>query len=176
MPKQMSHLQFWMMEHLGMPIRNCFMPPGKMLAETDIKPGCHVLDYGCGPGTFTLKIAERVGPEGFVHALDIHPSAKRSVEKKIKRKGLSNVNMILSDCTTGLPAGTMDYAILFDVYHELENPEAVLVEIHRVLKPNAILAFSDHHMDEEKIAEKMTKKGLFILEKQGERVSLLRKC
>ena len=170
MPKQMSHLHSWMMENLGMPIRDLFMPPGKMLAEADIKPGYHVLDYGCGPGTFTIKIAEIVGPEGFVHALDIQPLAKRSVERKVRSSGLSNVNMILSDCATGLPADSIDYAILFDVYHELENQEAVLVEIHRVLKPNALLAFSDHHMDEENAAEQITKKGLFAFEKQGKRI------
>jgi ubiquinone/menaquinone biosynthesis C-methylase UbiE len=98
----MSNLEFSMMVNFGMPIRNLFMPPEKMLAETDIKPGYQVLDFGCGPGTFAIKIAERVGSSGFVHALDIHPLAKKYVESKARRKNLSNVEVILSDCSTSL--------------------------------------------------------------------------
>ena len=57
----MVDLKYKMMVNIGMPIRNLFMPPEKMLEETDIMSGYQVLDYGCGPGTFTIKIAERIG-------------------------------------------------------------------------------------------------------------------
>jgi ubiquinone/menaquinone biosynthesis C-methylase UbiE len=169
MEERKSDLKYKMMVNIGMPIRNLFMPPDKMLAETDIKTGYQVLDYGCGPGTFTIKIAERVGSEGFVHALDIHPLAKKYVEQKALSKNLSNVNAILSNCSTGLPENSIDYAIIFDVYHELDNPEDVLVEIKRVLKAKGILCFSDHHMGEDEIIENLTKKEMFGLEKKGKR-------
>ena len=169
MEKRMSNLIFKMMVNIGMPIRNLFMPPEKMLEETDINPGYHVLDYGCGPGTFTIKIAERVGSKGIVHALDIHPLAKKYVERKARSKNLSNVNVILSDCSTSLPENSIDYAIMFDVYHELGNPEDVLNVIKRVLIPNGILCFSDHHMAEDDIINNLTNNGLFEMEKKGKR-------
>jgi ubiquinone/menaquinone biosynthesis C-methylase UbiE len=169
MEERKSNLKYKMMVIIGMPIRNLFMPPGKMLQETDIRAGYQVLDFGCGPGTFTIKIAERVGSKGIVHALDIHPLAKKYVERKALSKNLSNVNVILSDCSTLLPENSIDYAIMFDVYHELGNPESVLIEIKRVLKPNGILCFSDHHMSEEQIIDDLTKNGLYALEKKGER-------
>ena len=169
MGERKSNLEYKMMVNIGMPIRNLLMPPEKMLSETDIKPGYQVLDFGCGPGTFTIKIAERVGSKGIVHALDIHPLAKKYIERKARSKNLSNINVILSDCSTSLPENSIDYAIMFDVYHELRNPEHVLIEIKRVLKPNGILCFSDHHMQEEQIIDNLTKKGLFVMEKKGER-------
>jgi len=33
-------------------IRDFFNPPVKTLKEIGIKPGFHILDYGCGPGGY----------------------------------------------------------------------------------------------------------------------------
>ena len=55
---------------------------------TGAKRGDVILDYGCGIGFNTISAAEIVGKEGIVYALDIHPLAIKSVEKKIKQKGL----------------------------------------------------------------------------------------
>lgn len=169
MGRQMSNIAFRLMVNVGMPIRNLFMPPGKMLAETDICQGYQVLDYGCGPGTFTIKIAERVGPSGMVYGLDIHPLAIRYLERKAARKKLTNIKSILSNCSTSLEDNSIDYAVFFDVYHVLNNKEDVLVELKRVLKPGGMLCFSDHHMEDDRSIQELTKDGLFVLDKTGQR-------
>ena len=74
MAKKMTNFGFKMMAHIGLPIRDLFMPPDEMLAEVEIRPGDHILDFGCGPGIFAVKLAERTGRSGRVHALDIHPA------------------------------------------------------------------------------------------------------
>ena len=66
MEKKMSNFGFKMMVKLGMPIRNFFMPPAKMLKEVEIRPDHKVLDYGCGPGTFSIMIAEKMDQSGVV--------------------------------------------------------------------------------------------------------------
>jgi len=66
------------------------MPPAKMLAEADINLGFKVLNYGCGPGKFTIMIAEIIGQSGIVCALDIHPLAIEAVEQKAHKKDYSN--------------------------------------------------------------------------------------
>ena len=94
MVKTKSNLGFKLMEKLGMPIRDFFMPPDKMLAEVEIKEGFQILDFGCGPGTFSIKLAEKTGPSGQVHALDILPLALETVEKnfhKWRGNGLGKV-------------------------------------------------------------------------------------
>jgi ubiquinone/menaquinone biosynthesis C-methylase UbiE len=164
----MSNFAFKMMALVGIPIRNMFMPPNKMLAEVEIKPGYHVLDFGCGPGAFTTLIAEKIGPSGMVHALDINPLAVGMVERKARKKNLENVRTIRSNCFTSLPDNCLDYIIFFDVFHTLDNNhQEVLTELHRVLKPKGIMYFSDHHLKEIEILQRLTAKGLFKLKVQG---------
>lgn len=158
------------MAHLGMPIRNVFMPPKQMLAEVEIEAGQHVLDFGCGPGTFSIMAADRVGLSGVVYALDIHPLAVKMTAEKAHRKNLANVKTILSDCITALADHCIDRIIFFDVCHELDDRDAVLKELYRVLKSEGILYFSDHHMKEFHIISVLTDKGLFKLVKKGRRV------
>lgn len=165
----MSNIAFTLMVTIGMPIRNFFMPPEKMFTEIEIRPGEHVLDFGCGPGTFTLMAAEKTGPLGIVYTLDIHPLAIKTVEKKTLNKKLANVKTILSSCPTSLPDESLDAIIFFDVFHILDNQNEVLRELHRVLKQGAVMYFSDHHMKEEHITAKLAEKGLFKLEGKGER-------
>jgi ubiquinone/menaquinone biosynthesis C-methylase UbiE len=163
----MSNFAFKMMALVGIPMRNMFMPPDKMLAEVEIKPGSHVLDFGCGPGVFTTKIAEKAGPSGMVYALDINPLAVSMVERKARKKNLENVRTIRSNCSTALPDNCLDHIIFFDVFHDLDNHQEVLAELHRVLKPERIMYFSDHHMKEIEILQRLTAKGLFKLQLQG---------
>ena len=167
MEKNMSNLGFKMMANIGMPIRNLFMPPEKMLAEVEIKTGYHVLDFGCGPGIFTIMIAERIGQSGVVYALDIHPLAVRMVEQKARKKNLTNIKTILSSCSTPLPDNSLDLVIFFDVFHVLDNQEEVLIELHRMLKSESIMCFSDHHMKEAQILPRLTENGLFKLIGKG---------
>ena len=175
MKKKMSNFAFKMMANLGMPIRNLFMPPAKMLAEVEINPGYKALDYGCGPGAFTIMIAEIIGQSGIVYALDIHPLAIKAVQQKARKKNLSNIKTILSSCSTSLPDNCLDLVIFFDVFHTLNNQEEVLIELHRVLKSDATMCFSDHHMKEREILNRLTEKGLFKLQRKGKRTFALSK-
>ena len=175
MEKKMSDLAFKMMANLGMPVRNLFMPPAKMLAEVEIIPGYKVLDYGCGPGAFTIMIAKIIGQSGIVYALDIHPLAIKAVQQKARKNNLSNIKTILSSCSTSLPDNSLDLVIFFDVFHALNNQEEVLIELHRVLKSDATMCFSDHHMKETEILERLTEKGLFKLRRKGKRTFALSK-
>jgi ubiquinone/menaquinone biosynthesis C-methylase UbiE len=163
----MSNFSFKMMALVGIPIRNMFMPPDKMLAEVEIKPGSHVLDFGCGPGVFTTMIAGKIGPLGTVYALDINPLAVNMVERKARKKNLVNIRTIHSDCSTALPEDCLDHVICFDVFHCLDNHEEVLMELHRVLKPEGIMYFSDHHLKEIEILQRLTTRGLFKFKANG---------
>jgi ubiquinone/menaquinone biosynthesis C-methylase UbiE len=169
MAKKMSNLGFNLMQNIGMPIRNLFMPPAKMLAEVSINPGDKVLDYGCGPGTFSILAAELVGPSGMVYALDVHPLAIQSVEQKARKRRLANIKTILSSCDSSLAENYLDLVIFFDVFHDLDNRQEVLVELHRILKSDATLCFSDHHLKEEVILKSLTEKGWFELKSKGKR-------
>jgi ubiquinone/menaquinone biosynthesis C-methylase UbiE len=141
----------------------------EILKEVGIKPGFRVLDFGCGPGSYVEAASRLVGQSGKVYALDIHPLAVQSVQRMVSRKGLANVETILSDSQSRLPDDSIDVVLLYDTYHGLGEPKKVLKELHRVLKLDGILSFSDHHMKKEEIMTKVTSGGLFCLRNRGKR-------
>jgi len=170
MGKPMSNSHFKFMS-FGFIFRDFFLPRKNILAEAGIKPGFSILDYGCGPGSYTIAAARLVGKSGKVYALDIHTLAIQKVKSMSEKKKLTNVETILSDCATGLPDRCLDVALLYDTFHDLSKPDEVLAELHRVLKPNGILSFNDHHLkDENEIINKITGKGLFRLLRKGKSV------
>jgi ubiquinone/menaquinone biosynthesis C-methylase UbiE len=168
MDKPMSNFDFQFMS-VGYKIRDFFLPRKNILKEVGIKPGFHVLDYGCGPGSYIIPLAELVGESGKIYALDIHPLAIQKVQYIASKKQLKNVEAILSDCQTGLPDNTLDVVLLYDAFHHLSDPDMVLKELHRVLKPDGILSLSDHHLKENEIVSGVTNGGLFRLLKKGQR-------
>lgn len=156
-------------------IRNLFSPPKETLKEATIKPGYTVLDYGCGPGGHSVAAAKLSGKSGKVYALDIHPLAIESVQKKALRKRLKNIKTILSNCATELPDSSVDVVLLYDTFHELNDSDSVLTELARVLKPDGVLSFSDHHMKEGEIVSGVTGSGLFGLLKKDKKTYTFRK-
>jgi ubiquinone/menaquinone biosynthesis C-methylase UbiE len=151
----------------GFKIRNFFNPPANILEEAKIKPGFYILDYGCGPGSYSIAASELVGKLGKVYALDIHPLAIKKVKDLASKRQLENIETIHSDCKTSLPENSIDMVLLYDVFHELSNPNAVLEELYRILKSGGILSFSDHHMKNHEFLTKITTKGLFRLLKKN---------
>jgi ubiquinone/menaquinone biosynthesis C-methylase UbiE len=162
----MSNLHFRAMT-LTMKLRDLMAPRKDVLAEVGIAPGSHVLDYGCGPGGYVAHASELVGESGKIYALDIHPLAIESVQRLASKKRLTNVETICSDCKTGLPDNSIDVALLYDTFHGLGEPDAVLAELHRVLKPGGILSFNDHHMAEDEVISALSRTNLFRLSDRG---------
>jgi ubiquinone/menaquinone biosynthesis C-methylase UbiE len=168
MDKPMPNFAFRFMS-FGYKFRDFFLPREKVLEEVGIKPRSYVLDYGCGPGGYIIPLSKLVGKSGKIYALDIHPLAIEMVQNIASKKKITNMETIRSDCKTGLPDNSMDAVLLYDTFHDLSDQSGVLKELHRVLKPDGILSFSDHHMKEDEIVSKITKGGLFRLAKKGQR-------
>jgi len=150
-------------------LRDLARPRRKILQEIGLEPGFRVLDYGCGPGAYIAGTAELVGKAGKVYALDLQPLAIRRVREIARKKQLTNVETICSDCQTGLQDNSLDIVLLYDVFHTLGEPQTVLAELHRVLKKGGTLSFNDHHMSEEEIISGMTGGLLFKLSRKEKR-------
>ncbi|MBN1866796.1 class I SAM-dependent methyltransferase [Candidatus Sumerlaeota bacterium] len=128
-----------------------------------------ILDFGCGPGGFSLAAARLVGPRGFVYALDIHPLAVESVRKSAERQGFGNTRAVLGESTNDVPDGQFDMALLYDVLHDLPEPSGTFVELHRVLKDRGVLSVSDRHVREASILSIVTGEGHFRLAQRSPR-------
>ena len=151
-------------------LRDLLQPRADIVNEAGIKPGYHVLDFGCGPGAYTESVSKKVGTSGKVYALDLHSLAIQSVQNIIDRKNLTNVETILADGQTGLPDGSVDLVLLYDVFHMLQTPQETLAEFHRILKPGGQLSVIEPHMKEIKTITGVTKGKLFRLCREGRHV------
>jgi ubiquinone/menaquinone biosynthesis C-methylase UbiE len=138
----------------------------RFLDEAGIRAGDTVLDFGCGPGSFSVAAAHRTGSSGRVHACDIQPLAGGFIKRKAGQAGVANVMFLCAGSDTGLPAGSVDVILLYDVLHMLSEPGAVLKELLRVLRPGGLLSVSDHHMEEARIRSVVRGSG-FEFERSG---------
>ncbi len=106
--------------------------------EGYIKENHKILDYGCGPGTFSIKLSNMTKNE--VHAIDISESFIDQCNKIKKDLDIKNFYPQHVDNNI-LPYSdnTFDFILMFDVIHHLENIDQNFSEIKRVLKKNGKL-------------------------------------
>lgn len=166
--KPMSKIHFkFMVKHFEK--RDEKYPPHNKIEKTKIKKGNIVLDYGCGPGSYSIAAAKVVGNAGRIYATDIHPLAIEEVIKRAQKENLKNIVTILTDCDTKLENESIDVVLLLDIYHDLSDPESNLKELHRILKLEGWLSVDDHHFKDDEIKSKITDTGLFkFYEKKDE--------
>ena len=107
-------------------------------------PGMNVLDAGCGPGRLTLPLAQAVGPQGEVTALDIQDEMLARVREKGRAAGLENVQFVRAALGEGkLPQSYFDCAVLVTVLGEIPDQQAALKEIQGALKPGGTLSVTE---------------------------------
>jgi len=165
--KPMPNIVFSVMAFF-LEIHRRFFDVRKPLRRAGVKEGQTILDFGCGPGHYSVAAAKMVGAKGKVYALDIQPLAVRSVERKAKKEGLTNITAILSDKDTRLPDQSIDIALAYDMIHMVNDKQALARELHRVLKPNGTLSVIVGHMKVEDILKILEQDGLFSLrDRQG---------
>lgn len=110
----------------------------------ELAPGMRVLDAGCGPGRLTLPLAETVGPQGEVTALDIQDEMLARVRGKVEIANLQNVKFLHAGLGEGkLPKSYFDRAVLVTVLGEIPDQASALKEIYNALKPDGILSVTE---------------------------------
>jgi ubiquinone/menaquinone biosynthesis C-methylase UbiE len=135
----------------GMPERELwenFFNPAKILATFGLNTQIgDVAEFGCGYGTFTIPAARII--KGKIYALDIERDMIRITNEEAKKNGLNNVQTVLRDFMvegSGLPDGSMDYVMLFNILH-LEKPMVLINEARRILKENGKLGIIHWNYD-----------------------------
>jgi ubiquinone/menaquinone biosynthesis C-methylase UbiE len=102
-----------------------------------IADGSRVADIGAGAGWFTIKLAQRVGPNGRVYAQDVQRQMLEAIRRRVALEGLANVETRLGEGSLpNLPKGELDAVLVVDVYPEVEDRVSLLRNLAVALKSN----------------------------------------
>ncbi len=107
-----------------------------MIAEK-LTPQSRVLEVGCGTGIIALEIAPKVDK---MVGVDISPAMIEVAKTKAGSLALKNVHFEVGD-GYDLPyeARSFDQVLLTNLLHVVKNPDAILQEAKRLLKPGGLL-------------------------------------
>ena len=112
---------------------------GKELIEKlSLEKNMKILDLGCGTGYLSSVLADCVGPEGKVVAIDPNKSRLEIAEKQYSRSNL--VFLEANDVT--LPEDQYDLVFATYVLHWIQNKTAVFNKVYQNLKPGGRFAFT----------------------------------
>ena len=113
-----------------------------------LHPGDTIADVGAGTGYFSLPLAQAVGSQGKVYAVDAQDEMLALLRQKLDESNLSNVELIHAEAdNTGLPASCCDLVFAANVWHEFDDHAAVVRESARILKPDKRIAILDWRTD-----------------------------
>jgi ubiquinone/menaquinone biosynthesis C-methylase UbiE len=142
--------------HLAKPFGNAEETPqllidAAMLVQgLRMAPGMTVLEFGAGSGWFS-RILTQLG--GHVILLDVSATALRLARELYVRLPVIGQRpeprfLLFDGQHVALPDASVDRIVCLHAFHHAPNPDEVLAEFSRVLKPGGIAAFAEpgpHH-------------------------------
>lgn len=136
--QQRQHGRLFPPQDLGLlegPDRDAWQRPEQIMDHLGIAEGSVVADLGAGGGWFTIRLANRVGPNGVVYAQDIQPEMKRAIDRRIEREGLKNVRTVLGTPQDPQLPAPVDVVLIVEAYHEMDDPRTLLRNVRKSLRP-----------------------------------------
>jgi ubiquinone/menaquinone biosynthesis C-methylase UbiE len=161
---------------------NELLNPIAILTHIGVKEGSVVADLGCGgAGHFVLPAGRLVGEDTTVYAVDILKTVLNTVASKARLLGINNIKKVWSNLelsqATNIAPDSLDFALLINVLFQSSNPEAMIKEAIRLLKPGGKLLIIDwslaqkvfgppveKRIDAKKIQERAKVLGLKLVE------------
>jgi glyoxylase-like metal-dependent hydrolase (beta-lactamase superfamily II)/precorrin-6B methylase 2 len=133
------------------PERDVWQRPAALVAAMGLSPGNVVADIGAGTGYFMPHLAEAVGPEGTVYAVDVEASLVNHMMRRAQSEGLPQVQPVLGALDDpGLPAGGVDQILLVNTYHHIQDRADYFSRLQDALRPGGTLVVVDFTMDSER--------------------------
>lgn len=132
-------------QHMNDPARDAWQKPKAVIQALVISPGARVADLGAGGGYFTWPLAEAVGPDGKVYAMDINETGLRMIEQDAKARAVTNVKPVLATPTDAKLPETVDLVFNCDTYHHMSDRVAYFRSLASHLRDDGRVAILDFH-------------------------------
>jgi SAM-dependent methyltransferase len=124
--------------------REVFTAREAVLQVIGLRAGQRIADVGAGTGLYTRLFARKVGPEGWVYAVDISPKFVQYITESSQKLDLNNITAVLCDAdSVTLAPGSVDVVFTCDTYHHFEYPAGTVSSIYRALKPGGTFVVVD---------------------------------
>jgi ubiquinone/menaquinone biosynthesis C-methylase UbiE len=117
-----------------------FSDPENNIKQFGLTPGMQVADFGAGSGFYALAAARAVAPSGKVFAVDIQKDLLQKLRNGAKENHLNNVDIVWGDLEhlggTKLRENSIDVVTACNIFFQIQNKDALCLEIKRILRPN----------------------------------------
>lgn len=104
--------------------------------------GIEVLDVGCGRGRAIMTLATAF-PNSRFTGYDLCDDAVAAANAEAAERGLANVRFLARDMSEVDEPERYDLITAFDAVHDQRDPAGVLANIHKALRPGAVLLMQD---------------------------------
>lgn len=116
--------------------RRFLSPPEQLISQLGVQPNDVVLDFGCGPGFFTIPLARRAAR---TIGVDVSPRMLEKASSNAQKNDV-RVEFVTSDGSKiKVEDRCVDLVLLVHVYHEIEDKQKTLGEFSRILRENGRL-------------------------------------
>ena len=134
---------WWLNGLFDNPLRWLFQKP-KAILSPYVRAGMTVADIGCGMGYFTPTLAELVGAQGRVQAVDLQREQLARVRRRVGAAGLSERLQTIQATSDALGLeGALDFVLAFWMVHEVPDQERFFCEIAQHLAPGGHLLVAE---------------------------------
>jgi ubiquinone/menaquinone biosynthesis C-methylase UbiE len=135
--------------YTSLAVDSCCLSCGGAVNYSEPKEGEHCVDLGSGRGTDVLRLAEKVGRNGFVTGIDVSDGMIETAMKNSQKTGITNVRFIKSDLETlPLESESADLVISNCTINHSSDKTRVWNEVYRILKPGGRFVVSDIYSTE----------------------------
>ena len=124
--QELAHESTWLFDQIG------------------IAPGSRVVEIGCGPQGCLELLSDRVGPEGYVVAVELSEHAVELARRFLADRGITNAEVRQGHGgATGLEKRSFDFATARLVLVNVPEPEKIVAEMVALVKPGGVVALHE---------------------------------
>lgn len=120
-----------------------FVNPQELIARAGIRKGMRVADFGSGSGEIAVVMAQAVGEQGIVTALDVLSSAIESVQARAKGANLENITAVRANLEVSggstLQDASQDLVFMANILWQSSKKQEIVLEATRILTSGGVL-------------------------------------
>ncbi len=108
------------------------------MAHADLADGQRIPELGCGWGSLSLYMAERL-PHAQITAVSNSAPQRRHIEAEAQARGLANLTVITADMNAFDPGARFDRVVSVEMFEHMANWHALLARVRGWLVPEGRL-------------------------------------